>query len=82
MSHTTLEKRLIVDRTPLQSSALVRAAGDLDNLVLHIGKLKRIHVGFDDPPRLAANARTEEEAMSHYRRVRDEIRKFIETFTP
>jgi arsenate reductase len=42
------------------------------------GKTKHIHVGFDDPPRLAKNARTEEEALSHYRRVRDEIRHFVE----
>jgi arsenate reductase len=42
------------------------------------GKVKRIHVRFDDPPRLAANARTEEEALVHYRRVRDEIRAFVE----
>ncbi len=38
-----------------------------------------VHVGFDDPPRLAIAAKTEEEALSHYRRVRDEIREFIET---
>lgn len=38
-----------------------------------------IHVGFDDPPRLAKNAANDEEAMPHYRRVRDEIRAFIET---
>jgi arsenate reductase len=42
------------------------------------GKTKRIHVGFDDPPRLARDARSEEEALSHYRRVRDEIRAFIQ----
>jgi len=36
------------------------------------------HVGFDDPPRLAGEAATEEEALSHYRRVRDEIRTFVE----
>jgi arsenate reductase (thioredoxin) len=41
---------------------------------------KMIHAGFADPPRLAAGAKNEEEAMSHYRRVRDEIRQFIETF--
>lgn len=40
---------------------------------------KVVHVGFDDPPRLAKEARTEEEALNHYRRVRDEIRKFVET---
>ena len=42
------------------------------------GKTKVVHIGFDDPPRLAREAKTEEEAMSHYRRVRDEIRQFIE----
>ncbi|MBX3403748.1 MAG: arsenate reductase ArsC [Phycisphaeraceae bacterium] len=38
-----------------------------------------VHVGFDDPPRLAKAAATDEEAMRHYRRVRDEIRAFVET---
>jgi len=42
-------------------------------------KTKVIHVGFDDPPRLAKEAETEEEALSYYRRVRDEIKEFIET---
>ncbi len=39
----------------------------------------KIHRGFDDPPRLAKDAKTEEEALEHYRRVRDEIRDFIQT---
>ena len=42
------------------------------------GRVKRLHVGFDDPPRLAKDARSEEEALGQYRRVRDEIRHFIE----
>lgn len=42
------------------------------------GKTRHIHVGFDDPPRLARDAKSEEEALAHYRRVRDEIRHFIE----
>ncbi len=42
------------------------------------GNVKRLHVSFDDPPRLARNARTEEEALGYYRRVRDEIRAFVE----
>jgi len=37
------------------------------------------HVGFDDPPKLAQGAKTEEEALAPYRRVRDEIRAFVET---
>lgn len=43
------------------------------------GKTKVSHVGFDDPPRLAKDAATEEEALGHYRRVRDEIKAFVET---
>jgi arsenate reductase len=41
------------------------------------GKAKIIHVGFDDPPKLAANAATEEEALNYYRQIRDEIRNFV-----
>ncbi len=41
------------------------------------GQVKRLHVGFDDPPRLAKNAKTEEQALGHYRRVRDQIRDFV-----
>ena len=42
------------------------------------GETRVIHRSFDDPPSLAANAETEEEALIHYRRVRDEIRAFVE----
>jgi arsenate reductase len=41
------------------------------------GKVPIVHAGFDDPPRLAKTARNEEEALAHYRRVRDEIRVFV-----
>lgn len=43
------------------------------------GSARVVHVGFDDPPRLAAGAATEEERLAPYRRVRDEIRAFIHT---
>src|SRR5690554_2991243 len=42
------------------------------------GRVKKLHHSFQDPPRLAKEAATEEEALGHYRRVRDEIRSFIE----
>jgi arsenate reductase len=42
------------------------------------GKTKVVHHGFEDPPVLARGSKTEEEALSHYRRVRDEIRAFVE----
>ena len=43
------------------------------------GNAKIVHVGFDDPPRLAKSAKSEQEALDCYRRVRDEIRAFVET---
>ena len=42
------------------------------------GGTRVIHQGFDDPPKLAADAADEDEAMVHYRRVRDEIRDYVE----
>jgi arsenate reductase len=43
------------------------------------GKTKRLHRGFDDPPSLAKDAASEDEALAVYRRVRDEIRAWVET---
>jgi len=43
------------------------------------GRTKVVHVGFDDPPRLAKDAKSEQEALDGYRRVRDEIRTFVKT---
>lgn len=40
---------------------------------------RKIHRGFDDPPKMAASAHTDEEALVHYRQVRDQIRYFIFT---
>jgi len=42
-------------------------------------KTKVIHQGFEDPPKLAEEAKNEEEAMAPYRRIRDEIKAFVET---
>jgi arsenate reductase len=40
-------------------------------------KTKIMHQGFDDPPLLSIDAASEEAAMAHYRRVRDEIKEFV-----
>lgn len=48
-----------------------------ENCPIFPGRTRVVHRGFDDPPRLAKGAATEEEALSHYRRVRDEIRAWI-----
>lgn len=53
-----------------------------ENCPAFLGKARIVHVGFDDPPKLAKTAATEEEALGHYRRVRDEIRRFISDKLP
>ena len=42
------------------------------------GAGKVVHAGFDDPPALTETVDGEEEKLDIYRRVRDEIRRFIE----
>lgn len=59
---------------------VITVCSDADeNCPFFPAKTKVLHHGFDDPPRLAKDAATEEEALSHYRRVRDEIKAFVET---
>ena len=41
------------------------------------GRVRKLHAGFDDPPKLAAGEPDPERALEHYRRVRDEIRAFV-----
>lgn len=73
-----------------QSSKLVGTPADVSlDLVITVcghadencpwfpGGTRVVHVGFDDPPKLAKTAASEEEALGHYRRVRDEIRDFV-----
>jgi arsenate reductase len=38
-----------------------------------------VHHGFDDPPKLAAGETDPEQALNHYRRVRDEIKAYVQT---
>jgi arsenate reductase len=50
-----------------------------ENCPVFPGTATIVHHGFDDPPKLAQQATTEDEALAHYRRVRDEIRAYVET---
>ena len=52
-----------------------------DNCPHFPGKAKVIHVGFDDPPKLAEGLKDEEAKLDCYRRVRDEIAGFISGFS-
>ncbi|MEF3697659.1 arsenate reductase ArsC [Desulfolutivibrio sp.] len=49
-----------------------------ENCPFFPGPVKRLHVGFDDPPALARGAVDAKARLAPYRRVRDEIRRFVE----
>lgn len=79
-----------VDISGHQSKSIAQCEPDTLDLVVTVcdhahehcplftGDTRVVHRGFEDPPRLAADARSDEEALPHYRRVRDEIRAFVE----
>lgn len=48
-----------------------------DHSPIFSGATKRLHRGFDDPAQRVEHAKTPEEALSQYRRTRDEIGEFI-----
>lgn len=64
----------------LAPDVVITVCGDADEKCpLFPGKTRKIHHGFDDPPKLAKDAKTEAEALDAYRRVRDEIKAYIQT---
>ena len=68
------------DLGPVQFDYVVTVCGDAnEQCPIFPGKAKVVHVGFDDPPKLTRHLPDGEEKLSVYRRVRDEIRKFVET---
>lgn len=70
----------VAELGPVEFDVVITVCGHADeNCPAFHGAPRVRHVGFDDPPKLAADAKTEEEALAHYRRVRDEIRAFVET---
>jgi arsenate reductase (thioredoxin) len=70
----------VAELGPIAFDYVVTVCGHAhEHCPLFPGRAKVVHVGFDDPPQLAKGARTEEEALAPYRRVRDEIRLFVES---
>jgi len=68
------------DIGPVEFDYVVTVCGHADeNCPVFPGTTKVVHVGFEDPPKLTKQLREGEEKLAVYRRVRDEIRKFIET---
>lgn len=74
-SHTS---KLASSLTEVPLELVVTVCGHADeNCPAFLTSAKVVHVGFDDPPKLAKEAANEEAALDCYRRVRDEIRDFV-----
>lgn len=63
---------------------VVSVCGHADeNCPVFPGRVRRVHRGFDDPPKLArelaAAGASEDEQLAPYRRVRDQIKAWVET---
>lgn len=69
----------LLDRGALFDTVVTVCGHADENCPIFPGSTRVVHVPFDDPPKLARDATTEEEALEHYRRVRDEIRRYILT---
>ncbi len=68
------------DLSDVQFDYVVTVCGHAhESCPVFAGTTRVVHVGFDDPPTLAKTAASEQEALSHYRRVRDEIKAFVDT---
>jgi arsenate reductase len=64
---------------PVELDYVVTVCGHADeNCPVFPGKTKVVHFGFEDPPKLTKHLPDGEEKLAVYRRVRDEIRQFIE----
>jgi arsenate reductase (thioredoxin) len=64
---------------PVEFDYVVTVCGHADeNCPVFHGKTKLVHVGFEDPPPLTKDLPDGEEKLEVYRRVRDEIRRFVE----
>jgi len=70
----------VSDYSEIEFDYVITVCGHADeHCPIFSGNAIVIHKAFDDPPKLAADAKTDEEKMLHYRRVRDEIRSYVET---
>jgi arsenate reductase len=71
--------KTLADLGPVQFDYVVTVCGHAhEHCPVFLGQAKVVHVGFEDPPKLTKHLPDGEEKLTVYRRVRDEIRQFIE----
>ena len=77
---STHYSKTLEDLGPIQFDCVVTVCGHAhEHCPVFRGAPRIVHAGFEDPPRLTKHLPNGEEKLAVYRRVRDEIRRFIET---
>jgi arsenate reductase len=72
--------KTLAELGPKEFDYVVTVCGHADeNCPVFAQPTTKVHIGFDDPPRLTKHLPEGEEKLAVYRRVRDEIRRFVET---
>jgi len=65
---------------PIRFDCVVTVCGHADeNCPVFPAGTRVVHMGFEDPPKLTKHLPNGEEKLAVYRRVRDKIRRFVET---
>ena len=71
--------KTLAELGPMEFDNVVTVCGQAnENCPVFPGKTRVVHVGFEDPPKLTQHLPDGEQKLAVYRRVRDEIRAFIE----
>ena len=77
---TSQSSKTVAELGPIEFDYVVTVCGHAnEHCPVFLGKAKVVHVGFDDPPKLTKQLPDGEEKLAVYRRVRDQIRAFIDT---
>lgn len=77
---TKQHSKLLTELGDIKFDYVVTVCGNAhESCPVFLGKTRVVHVGFDDPPKLAQLCHSEEKTLDVYRRVRDEIKAFVET---
>ena len=71
------KSKTINDLPETNMDYIVTLCSDADETCPHFAGGKVFHHGFDDPPKITADFDDEEEILNIYRRVRDEIKDFV-----
>ena len=77
---STHQSKLVGDLGDVELDYVVTVCGHAhETCPVLPSRAKVVHVGFDDPPKLAEACEAQEDKLNCYRRVRDEIRAFVST---